>query len=248
MTPTECAFSILNMDSVPEFSDLTRRARIRAAALELFAARGFEKTSIKSIAEASGVSPALVIHHYGSKSELRRQCDDDVITRILNNRVAAAEVPSPSLVQELLAAVDASRPEFAYVARMIIEPGEAGDELFARLVESTHRNLAEGREAGSITPASDPEVTALIVTVFGLSQFLLRERSSQVLGGDPLSTAGANRLTIPTLELLTDGLYADRSLLTAARAAMTQPDDSTQGTGPMSHDNQKTFTEHRNTR
>lgn len=215
------------MDSVSDFSDLTRRARIRDAALKLFAAKGFEKTSVKSIAEASGVSPALVIHHYGSKAELRRQCDEYVITTMINDRVEAAEDPSSSLVQDLLAAVDTVGPELNYIARMIIEPGEAGDELFERLIDSTERNLAEGRQAGSITRASDPKVTALLVTVFGLTQFLLRDRFTQILGVDPLSTEGAKKLTVPTLELLTDGLYANRSLLSAARNVVAGQDDST---------------------
>jgi len=54
---------------------MTSRARLRDAAIELFAERGFDKTSVKAIAEAAGVSPGLVIHHYGSKDELRRVCD-----------------------------------------------------------------------------------------------------------------------------------------------------------------------------
>ena len=90
------------MHSVSESSDLTSRARLRDAAIELFAERGFDKTSVKAIAEAAGVSPGLVIHHYGSKDELRRVCDEHVIAKLLDERFSSAEAPSPNLVQALL--------------------------------------------------------------------------------------------------------------------------------------------------
>ena len=89
LTATEWAFSLLYVRSVSESSDLTARARLRDAAIELFAERGFDKTSMKAIAEAAGVSPGLVIHHYGSKDELRRVCDEHVIAKLLDERFAA---------------------------------------------------------------------------------------------------------------------------------------------------------------
>ncbi len=199
---------------------MTRRARVRDAAITLFAARGFEATTVKAIAEAAGVSPALVIHHYGSKEGLRRKCDEYVTASLLRKGRGCAEAPSANLVQRLLAEVPAGGPKFDYIARLLLAPGKAGDELFAELVKSTALNLAEGRRTGSIQPASDPETVALLITVFGLGQILMRDRFAQVLGTDPLSVEGATRLTVPTLEILTDGLYRDTELLDAARSAL----------------------------
>ncbi|MFD2122588.1 TetR family transcriptional regulator, partial [Streptomyces cirratus] len=45
--------------------------RIRAAAPRAeFAARGYDKTSVRGIAKAAGVDPALVHHYFGSKDDL----------------------------------------------------------------------------------------------------------------------------------------------------------------------------------
>lgn len=219
-------FSMLNMHSASDADDLTRRARVRQAALELFAEHGFEKTTVQAIADAAGVSPALVIHHYGSKDELRRHCDEHVVEKLINEPKTSAETLSASAVMRLLGQVDSAVPAFNYLARMLVEPGEAGDELFARLVTSTEQTLAEGRQVGSINTTSDPQATALVVTMLGLAQFLMRDRFTQVLGVDPFSVEGAERLTVPTLELLTNGLYADHSLLEAARNALQQKDSS----------------------
>ncbi|MFF1561411.1 TetR family transcriptional regulator [Streptomyces sp. NPDC058279] len=44
--------------------------RIRVAARAEFAARGYDKTSVRGIAKAAGVDPALVHHYFGSKDDL----------------------------------------------------------------------------------------------------------------------------------------------------------------------------------
>ncbi|MEV1027004.1 TetR family transcriptional regulator [Streptomyces sp. NPDC050264] len=47
-----------------------RRERIIAAAREEFAERGYEKTSVRGIAKAAGVDPALVHHYFGTKEQV----------------------------------------------------------------------------------------------------------------------------------------------------------------------------------
>ncbi len=46
------------------------RADILDAARELFAAQGFRRTTIRAVASAAGVDPALVHHYFGSKGDL----------------------------------------------------------------------------------------------------------------------------------------------------------------------------------
>jgi AcrR family transcriptional regulator len=46
------------------------RDRILASARELFARNGIDKTSIRAIAAAADVDPALVHHYYGTKTQL----------------------------------------------------------------------------------------------------------------------------------------------------------------------------------
>ncbi len=46
------------------------RSAILAAARSQFGSRGFERATIRSIAAAAGVDPALVMHYFGSKAEL----------------------------------------------------------------------------------------------------------------------------------------------------------------------------------
>ena len=46
------------------------RSAILAIARSQFGNHGFERTTIRSIASAAGVDPALVMHYFGSKAEL----------------------------------------------------------------------------------------------------------------------------------------------------------------------------------
>ncbi len=50
--------------------DSGTRDAIRAAAIEQFAERGYDRPSMRSIAQQAGVDPALVSHYFGSKHAL----------------------------------------------------------------------------------------------------------------------------------------------------------------------------------
>ena len=49
------------------------RARIQQIALELFAEHGYERTSLREIAERLGVTKAALYYHFKSKEEHRPQ-------------------------------------------------------------------------------------------------------------------------------------------------------------------------------
>src|SRR3712207_8086528 len=60
--------------------DLTGRARIRDAAIRRFAVDGFG-TSVRAIAADAGVSPGLVIHHFGSKEQRSEEHTSELQSR-----------------------------------------------------------------------------------------------------------------------------------------------------------------------
>jgi AcrR family transcriptional regulator len=50
------------------------RAVLLQAAAHRFATSGYDKTSVRNIAAAAGVDPALIRHYFGSKAGLFRPC------------------------------------------------------------------------------------------------------------------------------------------------------------------------------
>ena len=58
------------------------RARVQQVALELFAEQGYEKTSLREIAERLGVTKAALYYHFKSKGEHRPQFHRELFTEI----------------------------------------------------------------------------------------------------------------------------------------------------------------------
>jgi AcrR family transcriptional regulator len=59
------------------------RARIQEVALELFIAEGYDKTSLREIAERLGVTKAALYYHFPTK--------DDIVNSLIEDRVARVE-------------------------------------------------------------------------------------------------------------------------------------------------------------
>ena len=58
------------------------RARIQQVALELFAEQGYDKTSLREIAERLDVTKAALYYHYKSKEDIVRSLVEDYIGQI----------------------------------------------------------------------------------------------------------------------------------------------------------------------
>lgn len=196
--------------------DLTARARIRDSALLLFGRDGYRATSVRDVAAEAGVSAGLVIHHFGSKDALRRECDTHVV-RMIAEKAELETKPSASVIQELLADVDAFRPAIDYLARMLVDDSAEAQQLFDLLFEETRSIYREGVRNGTMNASSDEDLLAMLLLTGGLAPLLLRRHLARLFGADYLSPVFINRLVIPTLELYTKGLYADDTMLAAAR-------------------------------
>ena len=100
--------------------DLSSPARLRLAALELYAERGVEMASVREIAQRAGVAPGLVRHHFGSKAGLTRAVDDDVLRLIAATLDEVPLVGTPQVVS-------AARDALAEVAGHVVTLADAED-------------------------------------------------------------------------------------------------------------------------
>lgn len=128
------------MGSSTGFPDLTAKARIRMAALELFAEYGTAAATMRQVAERAGVTVGLVTHHYGSKDALREAVDDYVVEAY---RAALDAVPPGTDAQDIPAVRDrnvarmlaADEALQKYLRRSYIEPSEGRDGVLERLTD-----------------------------------------------------------------------------------------------------------------
>ena len=118
-----------------------RRQAILAAALEVFADRGFEEATLEAVAARAGVSKALIYEHFDSKAELTRALLDTFVHDLLGRvaeAVAAAEPGGPRMragVDAFLRFVE-ERPEaWRLTFRNLADPGIS--DLIAALQEES---------------------------------------------------------------------------------------------------------------
>lgn len=211
----------------PVDADRTARARIRDAALHLFGDRGFSATTVRAIAEAADVSPALVVHHFGSKQGLREAVEDHLLAMVRDGKFAAMTgsiVPSGDEYADLAAEYV---PAMSYLARSLAEGGDLGHALYQRLHADAVEYLAAGVEAGVVAPSDDPAARAAVLLNVGLGHLMLVDHLRRVLGlADDLEAA--LRAAPIMLDLYIDGLFTDDRFRAAWQAPNDQPGPTNQ--------------------
>jgi AcrR family transcriptional regulator len=206
---------LLNVRSVAE-EDLTGRARIRDAAIRRFGADGFG-ASVRVIAADAGVSPGLVIHHFGSKDGLRAACDEHVLRLIREAETEAFTKSGPAEWLAQLSVLDEFAPGVGYLVQPLLAGGALAATLLERMTRDAETYLADAVAGGTMKPSRDPAARAAFLVDVGIGAVLSFIRRHPPVDGDYRATlrryAEANSL--PALELYTEGLLADSSVLDA---------------------------------
>jgi TetR/AcrR family transcriptional regulator, regulator of cefoperazone and chloramphenicol sensitivity len=204
--------------------DLTARARIRDAAIARFAADGVPATTIRAIAEAADVSPALVSHHYGTNDALRAACDEYVVAYIREQKLAAMG-EGPSL--DPLAALqreDEGPPVMRYLARTLVDASPQVVALVDGMVETATAALEEGVRSGLLEPTEHPRELAALLTVWSLGALTLHAHTARLLGVD---LQGPAERRGPYVRIATEalrGIFTDEAYDNIQRALAGAPD------------------------
>jgi AcrR family transcriptional regulator len=188
----------------------TGRERILDAAVTRFAAHGVDGTSLKAIAADAGVSPALIVHHFGSKQGLREACDHHVLELLRTQmRQAAAEGSRLDVLEALRRRQRGHAALLPYLARALAEGGASIDALVDELADETVRSMESNVAAGAYVPTEHPRERALVLLIWSLGAVTLHEHVRRLLGAD---LAGEPEALLPYLrgatEILTAGLFA----------------------------------------
>ncbi len=192
----------------------SRPNEILAAAFEVFAEAGYERTTIADVGVRAGVSPALVVHYFGSKA--------DLFAAVIHDRfasfVAAEEVLLAShrgtyrdllhqLVRrfwehlwepgsiELALAVKTKRSEFPECARTLSELGGR----WRRLIEGV---LDAGCRHGEFRVSGPHAARVIGATVMGVAE------AARCLGGVEARPSSQEELWTALVAFLDHGVLA----------------------------------------
>ncbi|OBH59152.1 TetR family transcriptional regulator [Mycobacterium colombiense] len=203
-------------------ADLTAAARIRDAAIEQFGEHGFG-VGLRAIAEAAGVSAALVVHHFGSKDGLRKACEDYIAETIRGTKSEALQSNDPATWFAQMAEIEEYAPLMAYLVRSMQAGGHLANMLWRRMIDNAEEYMEEGVRAGTIKPSRDPKARARYLAITGGGGFLLYIQMHET----PTDLRAVLRdysreMVLPALEVYTEGLLTDRTMYDAFLAAEDQ--------------------------
>ena len=159
------------VDRDDDSTEGTRRDEILDTAGEIFAAEGV-RASLKEIADACGILPGSLYHHFESKDAIlvelveRYDADLDAIARRSREALRRSDGPSPSVVlvdQAVDIAACGSRHRAALQLTLFEPPSGAGDELVrvlearpATIERAVRDTLRAGQRTGEIRTDIDP--------------------------------------------------------------------------------------------
>jgi AcrR family transcriptional regulator len=158
--------------------DGARRTEILETAARLFASSGL-RTSLKEIADACGILPGSLYHHFESKEAIivelieRYRAELDEIAKQALHELEELQQPGPESVSERIVALSSavaqcSARHRAAVLLTFYEPPSGASDQFVRATQRTTRNVEKamletlrlGRKIGYIRPAIELETLA----------------------------------------------------------------------------------------
>jgi AcrR family transcriptional regulator len=195
--------------------DLTATARIRDAAIDQFGQQGFS-VGLRAIAEAAGVSAALVIHHFGSKDGLRKACDEYIAEQIREAKSETIQTNDPATWFAQMAEIESYAPLIAYLVRSLQSGSELAKDFWRRMIENAEEYMEEGVRAGTIKPSQNPAARARYLGLANGGSLLLYLQ----MHDNPTDLRAVLRdygeeMVLPALEVYTKGLLTDSTMFDA---------------------------------
>jgi AcrR family transcriptional regulator len=156
------------------------RARLLDVAIGRFARDGIAATSLRTIAQEAGVTPAMLHYYFGDKQALKQALiQERLMPALAPTRMALAEKTDPAdLIATFVGGVSevVSRNPWLpplWVREVLCEGGELREILFGDILPNLPRMLAQrfaqSQEKGLLNPALDPRL--LVVSLVGLTLF-----------------------------------------------------------------------------
>jgi AcrR family transcriptional regulator len=185
--------------------------RIRTAALSSFATYGASATSLRTVAEAAGVSVGLVQHHFANKAGLVKAVDDHVMAVVVETIAQPIPPPPADSIAEMggrVTRITAEHPDVVdYVGRALIDGSPLGMTIFDTLAAFGMARWNRRKERGEVRPEVDVTWAALNSLVLALGTMILRGHVERQLP-EPLTTpAQLQRWQDSVNTLLREGQY-----------------------------------------
>jgi AcrR family transcriptional regulator len=168
---------------------------------------------MRSVAAKAGVSPSLVVHHFGSKAGLREAVDNAVLIefRTALSSVELTGTPeqvSGRLNEAVAAVVGGDQMLRDYLGRSLFEATESNQRLFDALADFVTDGLGSLEASGLVRRDTDPVWRAFAVLFIILGPVMLNRQLEIRLNTDAFDPAIVRARSSCNIDLLRRGLFA----------------------------------------
>ncbi|MFE3192691.1 TetR family transcriptional regulator [Nocardia sp. NPDC059240] len=161
------------------------RQALLEAALDEFAAKGFDGARVQEIADRAGVNKQLIAYYFGGKEGLYQEIQRG--WPAAEAEWADPELPLDEVAARYLSAVLADpRPARLLAWRGLTGSGSATDQPDGSVtVDTDLANLTRARDRGEIPPGLDPAFMRVALMGMILAPVMLPETALQAIGMQP---------------------------------------------------------------
>lgn len=183
------------------------RAQLIEVATNAFARDGFATTSLRSIAKEAGVSPALVVHHFGSREKLVEECIIKNLGLWVSEKQQFVDVSLSTALGQWQSSIDKHGSKLQFFRQVLLFGGEPANILFSRMVQEASMMIEAQIEKGQVRKVENRADLALLMTLHGLAPLLMQEQVNNHLGGSFMEPELGARLAGANLEIYRKGIY-----------------------------------------
>jgi AcrR family transcriptional regulator len=205
--------------------DKTTQAKIRDAAIARFPVDGLKGTTVRAIAKDAGVSPGLVIHHFGSKQGLHRACDEYVVNALSEMKREALATGTYRSGGGIAAMYQMADPTLSYIAWTLGTGGETASRIFDDLVVEATELFEEGKRTGTIGEVyGDPHKQAAVLVSMQFATIVFHDHLSRAFGLYMLSAEGLAASAPYTLQIFSGDLFS-KEVIAQTKQALKELDE-----------------------
>jgi AcrR family transcriptional regulator len=192
------------------------KQRILDAALTLYAERGPDAVTMRDIAAAAEVSPALVVHHFGSNAGLRAEVNAHVIglfERLRDTALVhvASATSDPTKVGSIAAGILQQLPPGSpipgYLRYLLFSGDPVGVQLFSTWVDVGRGVMRFLIDDGIARPTEDVDARVAFMVAFDFALLTLHQHIYEAIGTDSVTPEGLHRMVGAALEVYSRGIF-----------------------------------------
>lgn len=186
---------------------LDTRSQLIEVATNAFARDGIAATSLRAVAKEAGVSPALIVHHFGSREKLIEECIIKGLGLWVSEKQEFVDVSLSTSLAQWQNALDKHGSKLQFFRQVLLAGGEPANILFSRMVQEAEMMVSAQIDKGQMRKVENRHDLALLMTLHGLAPLIMQNQVNNHLGGSFLDPEFGGRLAAANLEIYRKGIY-----------------------------------------